>query len=156
MFKATSISLMEIIALLASSFPELELLKLDLSVHQATYDVDDFGSILTRFPSLRVIYLTCTFARLSLGSEDTNYMSHLSSADYPIAFNGQACVKSGLLHLTSLLAKQVRTLDSFYMNEMGYVRVEPDSRKSWYLLGWLHVLNSNRDVGGTLEQLRQS
>ncbi|KAJ3841836.1 hypothetical protein EV361DRAFT_168207 [Lentinula raphanica] len=99
-FQATSISLIEILALLASSFPKLELVYLDLSAHQATYDAaDDIASELARFPSLRVVYLNGAFARLSFGSKHAKYISPAHSADRTDAPNFDiGFVESGLLH----------------------------------------------------------
>ena len=55
----------------------------------------------------------------------------------------------------SCLAKQVRTLDSVYIEDAGY-DLEDDGKciQLWYFNGWLHVLNSERVIGGTLALVR--
>ncbi|KAJ3756202.1 hypothetical protein EV360DRAFT_72179 [Lentinula raphanica] len=131
-----NISYLEILALVASSFPKLECFHLIFRYyHDAILDIDDLGSVLACFSNLRVLYLCTAFK-------------------YFNTMDGRAHDKSKLLLLTSILAKRIRTLDSIHINEM-----EP--RATWnrirnfdlleYLRGWIHVLNSNRDVGGTLE-----
>ncbi|KAJ3996042.1 hypothetical protein F5050DRAFT_1895302, partial [Lentinula boryana] len=63
-----STSLLEILALISTSFPKLKTLTLDLDSHKATYDVDDLACVLARCSSLRVLYLHKVFKRLRFGS----------------------------------------------------------------------------------------
>ncbi|KAJ3711640.1 hypothetical protein DFJ43DRAFT_89324 [Lentinula guzmanii] len=62
-------SLVEILTLIASSFPKLEALTLDLYLHAyiGIYDADDLADVLARFSSLRVLYLQGAFKRLRFG-----------------------------------------------------------------------------------------
>ncbi|KAJ3711025.1 hypothetical protein C8R42DRAFT_728959 [Lentinula raphanica] len=147
--------LIETLALVASVFPKLEFLTLDLDRHQETYNIDELASVLARFSSLRVIYLECVYERLNFGPGNENLMrpvqrdgsTHSDSLD-----ELRARAESGLLLFTSRLVKQAKSLDLVHIDDMGY-----DSAGStrpaihWHLRGWLHVLNSNRDIGGTLD-----
>ncbi|KAJ3740024.1 hypothetical protein EV360DRAFT_90439 [Lentinula raphanica] len=50
-------SLIQMLALVASSFPRLETLTLNLDLHEATYDTIELVSVLTQFTSLRTVFL---------------------------------------------------------------------------------------------------
>ncbi|KAJ3969722.1 hypothetical protein EV361DRAFT_997981 [Lentinula raphanica] len=141
-------SLIEVLSLVASSFPKLEILSLNFDAHQVMHDVGDLGSVLARFSSLQVLYLEYAFEQLEFGSGDK--MPLVQRTDHTgSAFDGLSRAESGLLLFASRLAKQIQTLDLIYIHEDGYDEV---SRKIWFLKGWFHVLNSNRDVGGTPER----
>ncbi|KAJ3832558.1 hypothetical protein F5878DRAFT_453510 [Lentinula raphanica] len=142
-------SLIEILALVASSFPKLEILALNFDAHQVMHDIGDLVSVLARFSSLQVLYFEHAFGRLRFGSGDEMPLVQRRADHTDSAFDGLFRAEGGLLLFASRLAKQIRTLDLIYVNEDGYDRV---SRKSWFLRGWFQVLNSNRDVGGTPER----
>ncbi|KAJ3711382.1 hypothetical protein C8R42DRAFT_360367 [Lentinula raphanica] len=154
---AISTSLIGILQLVASSFPKLE--RVSLGTHQATYDIGDLASVFVRFSSLRVMFLDHISLRLDFETEDTNHTESLvSSADSTYPINGLlARAESEFLRVTSLLAKRsskrVRTVDSFHINQTGLYHLASGFSQRWHLRGWLHVLNGNRDVGGTLEQI---
>ncbi|KAJ3798871.1 hypothetical protein GGU11DRAFT_779417 [Lentinula aff. detonsa] len=139
-----STSLVEILTLISISFPELETLTLDLDSHRATYDVDDLAAVLGRCSSLRVLYLHNIFKRLRFRRR---CLPTVPTSTLDILAAGAA---SGLLTFTSRVAKEVLSLDTFYIKDMGYKYEEFGTRKRWYLIGWLHVLNGNRDVDGTV------
>ncbi|KAJ3772881.1 hypothetical protein FB446DRAFT_845216 [Lentinula raphanica] len=147
----SSTSLLEILTLAASSFPKLEVLTLNLGLHKAMYDIGDLASVLALFSSLRVLYLGDVFRRINFESRNTPSVLRVDSRDIRTVPKAQAEHKLSLL--TSCLAKQVRTLDSFHIEEQGYEDGKLGYRRyrHWSLRGWLHVLNSNREVGGTLQ-----
>ncbi|KAJ3712948.1 hypothetical protein C8R42DRAFT_309095 [Lentinula raphanica] len=143
-----STSLLEMLMLAASSFPKLRNLSLDLVLLKTTYNVNNFASALARFSSLRILYLSNVFRRISVES------GNVSSAQLDYSQNAfiapQAYVQHHTLLLTSCLAKQVITLDSIYVEEDGHEYDESGSVRRWSLRGWLHVLNSKREIDGTL------
>ncbi|KAJ3709661.1 hypothetical protein C8R42DRAFT_714784 [Lentinula raphanica] len=136
---ADTSSLLKLLVLLGISFPKLEFFHLLLRYgHDAMHDIDDLRSVLAQFPSLRVLYLTNVFRHID-----------------PESIDRRAHAKSKLLLLTSILAKRIRTLDSFYINEMDPTKDSMDfTFRPEFLKGWIHVLNDNRDVGGTLEYMQ--
>ncbi|KAJ3711152.1 hypothetical protein C8R42DRAFT_689647 [Lentinula raphanica] len=144
-------SLIQLLTLIAISFPKIERLTLsNLNQDAGRYDIADFTSVFARFSSLRVISFENVFGWLKFGSESDTPTSTVQRA--AIVHDLKARVKSGLLVFTSCLAKQVRTLDSIYISEMGSESDNSGNHaKSWHLSGWLHVLNGNRDIGGTLK-----
>ncbi|KAJ3835387.1 hypothetical protein F5878DRAFT_692857 [Lentinula raphanica] len=147
-----STSIIEILTLVASSFPKLEVLTLGLNQHEEMYDIDDLASVLARFSSLRILYLDEVFARLKFGPEFQTLMPLVQQFDTPDVFDEmRARAESGLLLFASHLAKQVRTLDSIHMSDTGYGYDNSGNRVgSWFLTKWLHVLNGNRDISELL------
>ncbi|KAJ3772246.1 hypothetical protein FB446DRAFT_845733 [Lentinula raphanica] len=141
--------LIEILVLVASVLPKLEFLTLGLRLQKATYDIDELASAIAPFSSLRFIELESVYGLLDFGPGNERTLRD-SWTNLPVQSRARA--ESGLLLLTSYLVKKARSLDSVYIDDVGY---EPDNSsirsQSWRLRGWLHVLNSNRDVGGTLE-----
>ncbi|KAJ3763485.1 hypothetical protein EV360DRAFT_78355 [Lentinula raphanica] len=139
-------SLVEILMLVASSFPKLEDLSLDLGTDKGMYDIDDLSSVLARFSSLRVVHLHKVFDRLRFPSRNEKDMHQLRRIDYTSAlakFITRA--ESGILRYISLLAERVRSLDFFHVNEL--VIHEP-GQGGYLVIGWLQVINSDQDVGG--------
>ncbi|KAJ3827398.1 hypothetical protein F5880DRAFT_1537856 [Lentinula raphanica] len=148
---SASISLIEILTLVASSFPKLEMLTLKLGQHEEKYHINDLASAFARFSSLRVLYLEKVFDRLKTEIETLTPL--LQRRSTPIALDDlRDDVKSRLLLFASHLARHVRTLDSIHIDEAGYEydNAAGVSLGNWYLSGWLHVLNGNRDIGGIL------
>ncbi|KAJ3824046.1 hypothetical protein F5880DRAFT_438411 [Lentinula raphanica] len=144
-----STSLIEILALVASSFPQLEVLTLNLNDHQAIYHVNDLATTLGLFLSLRTLFLDGVYNQLDLGSN--NVLPPVRQVD---AANRDdvlhARVETAILWLTSLIAKAAKNLDIINIREGG--NVDGNEGKHWRLGGWLHVLNGNRDIGGTLQR----
>ncbi|KAJ3827396.1 hypothetical protein F5880DRAFT_1699377 [Lentinula raphanica] len=144
--------LLEILTLIASVFPQLESLTLKLNAHEGMYDIGDLCSVIARFSSLRVVYFHKVFDRLNFGHEIvkiTPSHRHIDVTD-PVGY-WRTRAKRGLFLFTSRLAKQVKTLDSIHISDMGYNHDDSDNRIGpWYLTGWLHVLNGNRAIGGRL------
>ncbi|KAJ3718702.1 hypothetical protein C8R42DRAFT_711087 [Lentinula raphanica] len=156
-----SASLVNILSLVASSFPKLEILSLDLTKNKEHYDAGVLSSVLARCSSLRVVYLKNVSKWLRFGSA-------IEARCFPLARPTRrattvtlevsevlACAEIALLQLTALLAKQVRTLESFFIDDTGHGR-NNRSAERWYLVGWLHVLNFDRKVGGTLQRFTDS
>ncbi|KAJ3979752.1 hypothetical protein F5890DRAFT_1545223 [Lentinula detonsa] len=149
-----STSLVEILTLISTSFPKLETLTLDLDSHKASYDVDDLAAVLGRCPSLRVLYLHNVFKRLRFGSRCLPTVCRANSTSILDRLAARAA--SGLSTFTSRVAKKVLSLDTIYIYDMGYEYEKFGSGKRWYLVGWLHVLNGNRDVDGTVRCKNES
>ncbi|KAJ3798372.1 hypothetical protein GGU11DRAFT_808331 [Lentinula aff. detonsa] len=143
-----STSLVEILTLISTSFPKLETLTLDLDSHKATYDVDDLAAVLGRCSSLRVLYLHNVFKRLRFRSRCLPTVCRGNSTSTLDRLAARAA--SGLSMFTSRVAKKVLSLDTIYIYDMGYEYEKFGSGQRWYLVGWLHVLNGNRDVDGTV------
>ncbi|KAJ3710973.1 hypothetical protein C8R42DRAFT_648399 [Lentinula raphanica] len=146
-------SLIEVLVLAASFFPKLEVFTLDLCLHNMRYDIDDLVSALAHFPSLQVLSLNDVFYWLDFESgnrKTTPVVTVKPTKSLVDVFHElRARYESGLSLFTSCLAEQVRSLDSVHINDKGY---DSDVSRGWYLSGWIHVLNGNRDVGGTLHQ----
>ncbi|KAJ3825058.1 hypothetical protein F5880DRAFT_1555447 [Lentinula raphanica] len=140
----TGHSLIEQLSFLASSFPKLEILSLELERHEGMYDIGDLCSAFALFSSLRVVYLEDILTRLPFGSEVQNLMTR--RVDYELQVHAQTEV----LAFTSCLAKHVRTLDSVHIVDAGYDRDNDGiDIQIWSFKGWLHVLNSDRLVSDT-------
>ncbi|KAJ3754998.1 hypothetical protein EV360DRAFT_86319 [Lentinula raphanica] len=133
--------LIEILVLVASVLPKLEFLTLGLRLQKATYDIDELASAIAPFSSLRFIELESVYGLLDFGPGNERTLRD-SWTNLPVQSRARA--ESGLLLLTSYLVKKARSLDSVYIDDVGY---EPDNSsirsQSWCLRGWLHVLNSN-------------
>ncbi|KAJ3772241.1 hypothetical protein FB446DRAFT_800736 [Lentinula raphanica] len=146
-------SLIEVLMLVASLFPKLKVFTLNLSLHNMRYEIDDLVSALAQFLSLRVVYLNDVFYWLDFdsGNKKTTPVVTVEPVKslVDVFHELRAHYESGLSLFTSCLAEQVRSLDSVHINDKGY---DSDISRGWYLSGWIHVLNSNRDVGGTLLQ----
>ncbi|KAJ3841669.1 hypothetical protein EV361DRAFT_944843 [Lentinula raphanica] len=140
-------SLIEILSLLASSFPKLEILSLELESDLGKYHISGLCSAFAQFPSLRVVYVEDILYRLPFGSEVQNLISQ--GVDHV-----QVHAKRELLAFTSCLAKQVRTLESVYILDGGYDHDDDGiDIQLWWFKGWLHVLDSDRrDISETFVQ----
>ncbi|KAJ3834902.1 hypothetical protein F5878DRAFT_629399 [Lentinula raphanica] len=140
----TGHSLIEQLSFLASSFPKLEILSLDLERHEGMYDIGDLCSAFALFSSLRVVYLEDILDRLPFGSEVQNLLIR------GVAYELQVHAQTEVLAFTSCLAKHVRTLDSVHIVDAGYDRDNDGiDIQIWSFKGWLHVLNSDRLVSDT-------
>ncbi|KAJ3711641.1 hypothetical protein DFJ43DRAFT_1107553 [Lentinula guzmanii] len=143
-------SLVELLTLIASSFPKLKTLTLDLYLHADTYDAHDLADVLARFSSLRVLFLHHIFKRLRFGSRrcvtPLRYANRTSPLD-----TLAARAESGLVWFTSRVAKRVLSLDTIFINDMGRKYKKHGRGSHWYLEGWLQVLN-DRDVDGVLQR----
>ncbi|KAJ3754999.1 hypothetical protein EV360DRAFT_86320 [Lentinula raphanica] len=150
-----STSLIEILMLVASAFPKLEILTLNLELHVGMYEIGNLISALAHFSSLRVLYLDNVFKRLAFGSEDEKLMLPVQQAESTDSIL-RVRAESGLFLFVSCLAKQARALEHICIDDSGYEYDKSgDSTRLWTLQGWLHVLNGNRDVGGTLANTSQ-
>ncbi|KAJ3726793.1 hypothetical protein C8R42DRAFT_707652 [Lentinula raphanica] len=144
-------SLIKMLKLIISSFPKLESLALNLDGHLVKYKINEIASQLIQLSSLRAVYLEGFYERLFFKSRDKKRMSLTQGVQDTDTLEGR--VEHGLLLMASHLAKRVKTLDFIWIFDAGRISYyESDSIHSsyWRLIGWLHVLNSNRDVGGKL------
>ncbi|KAJ3966367.1 hypothetical protein EV361DRAFT_575082 [Lentinula raphanica] len=150
-----SASLVDIISLVASSFPRLEELMLNLDEGENSYKIDDLASAFAHFSCLNFVHLSNVFKRLSFDfGNDAIMTSELidSSRLHEKVLINAACAESGIRQLAAELAKRIRTLYSFHIEDTGLIMVFPRfvPDQQWHIEGWLHVLNGNRDVGGKL------
>ncbi|KAJ3745661.1 hypothetical protein DFH05DRAFT_1610799 [Lentinula detonsa] len=144
-----STSLVEILTLISTSFPKLETLTLNLDSHKATYDVDKLAAVFARFSSLRVLYLHKVFKRLRFGSR--RCVRPVRCVDRTSVLDTTAArAESGLLWFISRVAKRASSLDAIYIDDRGYEYEKTSTGERWLLVGWLHVLNGNREVDGRL------
>ncbi|KAJ3969547.1 hypothetical protein EV361DRAFT_951361 [Lentinula raphanica] len=144
-------SLIEILTLVASSFPKLEALTLgpDCSYGpKATYRFSDVATVLGQFSCLRTLSLV----------EPSRILNFRSDEFFPLVRPVEpantidvlyARVETGTLWYASRLARDVRSLDTIHFDDMGYTH---DTQDHWALRGWLHVLNGDREVRGTVER----
>ncbi|KAJ3831979.1 hypothetical protein F5878DRAFT_671685 [Lentinula raphanica] len=145
-FTNHSQSLNEILTHIASSFPRLEALDLDLSSHQGMYDIDNLASTFARFSYLRVVFFMDVFCRLKFGLEDKKLMPPAHPPDsHPTPNELSARAECGLTLFSLRLAEQIKTLKEIHILDFGYAN-DDHHTISWSLHGCLCVLNSNRDV----------
>ncbi|KAJ3843135.1 hypothetical protein EV361DRAFT_28619 [Lentinula raphanica] len=149
---AARTSLIKILELVAISFPKLEMLILDLDRHVGMYDIGDLVSAFARFSSLRVVEFHNVFRRLKFGPElNVTLMLPVQRDDFRNEDASRACAERVLLTFAARLAKQVRTLDSIYINDCNFKCLTFENigyTPPWHFSGWFHVLNVNRDIGG--------
>ncbi|KAJ3834731.1 hypothetical protein F5878DRAFT_343931 [Lentinula raphanica] len=142
-------SLTEKLPLVASSFPKLEVLHLNLQYDKGMYDINDLSSALGCFSSLSIVYPQNFRGRLTFKPSIARLM--LSIQRDSTLDEMEARARTELFTFASCLVKQVRTLDSVYIDEQG---IELDNfthpTGEWFLEGWLNVINSNRELGGSL------
>ncbi|KAJ3754178.1 hypothetical protein EV360DRAFT_87069 [Lentinula raphanica] len=163
----TSDSLIEKLSLLASSFPQIEILTLCLSECGDVYDIGELSSLLARFSCLRVVCLKYFAAQLSLDPkiEKSLPMPPIRRVDPTHKELNTSAEHRGLWAFASCLVKQVRTLNSVYIEDIGYEdddidyadNVDEDTGElietdiiCWDIEGRLHVLDGNRVISGTL------
>ncbi|KAJ3819752.1 hypothetical protein EV361DRAFT_389409 [Lentinula raphanica] len=147
--------LIRILNLIATSFPKLEFLALDLESHQATYYINDFVTAIAQFSSLKQLYLDEVYHRLDFGSNQLlSPVRQVEPTDVVDAL--YALVETGILWYTSRLAREARSLDTVYVSNQGSDYSHNDnigvSNLSCHLSGWFHTLNDIQDVSGTLRR----
>ncbi|KAJ3775923.1 hypothetical protein FB446DRAFT_723344 [Lentinula raphanica] len=142
-------SLVEILALIASSFPKLQNLDLNLDGHEATYHVHDFVTAFKEFSSLRMLFLSGAFKRLDFGSD--KLLPPVRPLNSTVALDALiAHAETGTLWYTSRIANEARSLESFYIREESYETQTDIAGQAWHLIGLFHVMNGNRDIRGTI------
>ncbi|KAJ3717473.1 hypothetical protein C8R42DRAFT_724383 [Lentinula raphanica] len=119
-------SLTEKLPLVASSFPKLEVLHLNLQYDKGMYDINDLSSALACFSSLRIVFLQNFHGRLTFKPSIARLM--LSIQRDSTLDEMKAHAQTELLTFASCLVKQVRTLDSVYIDEQGIDNREIDGR----------------------------
>ncbi|KAJ3973232.1 hypothetical protein EV361DRAFT_77842 [Lentinula raphanica] len=131
------------LSLLASSFPELEVLRLNFDSDLGKYD---------NFSYLRVVHIVDIVRRLPFGSEIENRMRPGQQVETtPTLHEIRVGAERELLAFISCVAKQVRTLDLVYIDDAGSGYDDDEEYiQLWGFKGWLHVLNSKRVIGGML------
>ncbi|KAJ3755844.1 hypothetical protein EV360DRAFT_85514 [Lentinula raphanica] len=152
-FSITSASkvVIEFLDLVASLYPKLEALTINFDRHSQTYDIDDLASVFARFPSLRIIYFKNVYERLYFRPENESFIHPVPrEGSTDLFIEPLARAESRLILFTSRVAKQARNLDLVHIDDSGTKFVVPGYVGHWFLQGWLRVLNSDRDVVGTL------
>ncbi|KAJ3769165.1 hypothetical protein FB446DRAFT_748933 [Lentinula raphanica] len=145
-----SASLIEILSLVASSFPQLEVLRLDVMKHKPTYHINDLTTVFQQFLSLKTLYLLGVYDRLDFGSNQE--LPYVHEVDFTDALDVLcARAETGLLWFISKVAREARSLDMIYLSDDGYDNGN-NRLKAWHLSGWLLVLDGMRNVGGTLKR----
>ncbi|KAJ3818052.1 hypothetical protein F5880DRAFT_1617710 [Lentinula raphanica] len=142
-----STSLIEILALVASSFPKLETFTLNLESHKATYHVNNLAAVFRQFLSLRTLSLYEVYKRLTFGSDDFPPLVRQVHLTNSVKVK-LARAETGLLWFSSQVAKAARTLDAIYIDET--VIKWNLGQDEWHVKGWLHVMNGDRDIDGSL------
>ncbi|KAJ3831266.1 hypothetical protein F5878DRAFT_667742 [Lentinula raphanica] len=150
----SSSSLVELLTLISSSFPKLESLTLNAEYHKTSYRVDDLVSTFARFPSLRVLYLHRFRKRLAFGSGTERCMPSVQDFESAGFEELISRAENRLLSFTSLLVKQVRSLDSIYIEDMGYEHEKTGHGRLWRSRGWLRVYNGERKLIGGVGRTR--
>ncbi|KIK64946.1 hypothetical protein GYMLUDRAFT_258495 [Collybiopsis luxurians FD-317 M1] len=147
-----SASLIDILQLLASSFPAIETLTLDLRDHKDSYHIDDLADALHRFLRLRHLRLVQIFKRLESGRNEPWHSQRVFDAadEFKNEKMLPANVETGLIWFTSRIAKRVRTLDAFHIDQRGSQHEFTGTGFGWRLSRWLQVIGGNRDVDGGL------
>ncbi|KAJ3824047.1 hypothetical protein F5880DRAFT_1562845 [Lentinula raphanica] len=146
---STDASLTQLFKPLASSFPKVKQLSLLFSSNSKhIYHVNDLATALGQFSSLNELSINNVLERLEF-FERNKSLPPIRQVDSTDASDAQrARVETGLLWYASLLAKEVRSLDTFHINDQCPAL---DSYRGgyWYSVGF-RVTNGNRDVCGIL------
>ncbi|KAF5392028.1 hypothetical protein D9757_003274 [Collybiopsis confluens] len=149
----TSHSLIQILSTVACFFPEIEILSLDMEeVYKGAYAMDELVAVLRRFPSMRTLHLN-RFTR-QLGFEGTPRWKPLrpftkNTIIEKLALDHEASVVWYISHL----AKELRSLDAFHILDRGFLWKDVNIGPTWYLSGWLYVVNGRREVDNKLDVL---
>ncbi|KAJ3772904.1 hypothetical protein FB446DRAFT_735020 [Lentinula raphanica] len=138
------------LAVVASSFPTVE----NVTVHlfpvcygskEPCIHAKDFATVLAQFPSLKQLLLSRPHTRLDVDID----LDEKLSAQCRIGFNTPFFEEFMALWCTAWIATEIRSLHAIYIEDTGR-----DCLTLWHLEGWLHVKNSDRDIGGTLIRRR--
>ncbi|KAE9406386.1 hypothetical protein BT96DRAFT_251626 [Gymnopus androsaceus JB14] len=152
-------SLIEILSLLYSSFPEIQTLRLEFagrSTPGLAYHIDDVIAVLRLFSSLEILALHCSFKRLHFGRRKLwcalPRVGNTSQLEAPSAAN---IAEAGMLWYTSRFVQRIPSLQAFDIHEEAYYDEEFGCSGRWFVKGWLNVLNApsgSREVVGTLNK----
>ncbi|KAE9406388.1 hypothetical protein BT96DRAFT_1014896 [Gymnopus androsaceus JB14] len=151
-------SLIEILSLLYSSFPEIQTLVLGFEGKSTreSYYIDDVIAILRLFSSLEILGLHCSFKRLDFGRRKPwRALAHVGNTDQLEAPSAADIAEGGIFWYTSRIAQRIPSLQAFDIHEEAYYNEDNCCGGRWFVKGWLHVLNSpngGREVVGTLNK----
>ncbi|KAE9385786.1 hypothetical protein BT96DRAFT_1026479 [Gymnopus androsaceus JB14] len=151
-------SVIEILSLLSSFFPEIQTLSLKFEgrpTRGLTYHIDDAIAILHLFSSLEILALHCLFKRLHFGNRKPWHA--LARVGNTGQFEPSAAdiTEAGLLWYTLRIAQRIPSLQAFEIHEEAYYDEEFCCGGRWFVKGWLHVQNApsgGREVVGTLKK----
>ncbi|KAJ3820911.1 hypothetical protein F5880DRAFT_897777 [Lentinula raphanica] len=148
-----TIPLIEMLTLMVTSFPNLEVLQfqdLVLISQETTYHIDELTAVFKQFSFLKTLYLDGVYNLLDFGN--IKLPPPIRQVDSADALDIKlARAETGLLWFTSRVAKEIKCLNALYISE----KPDPYQQLSmyyWQLTGWLHVINGNRGIGGMLQQ----
>ncbi|KAJ3816602.1 hypothetical protein F5880DRAFT_1619139 [Lentinula raphanica] len=129
------------LSLLASSFPELEVLRLNFDSDLGKYDNEDLSSVFAQFSYLRVVHIMDIVRRLPFGSEIENRMRPGRQVETtPTLHEIRVGAERELLAFISCVAKQVRTLDLVYIDDAGSGYDDDEEYiQLWGFKGWFHA-----------------
>ncbi|KAF5392106.1 hypothetical protein D9757_003328 [Collybiopsis confluens] len=150
-----SYSLIKILSLVASHFPTIEILSLDLEFHSDTYLVDDLVAVLRKFPRIDTLNFSHIFHRLMF----TNKEQQCWEPSRPLIRHSflekdVVNIEAGLVWFISHLAKELDGLEASYIEEEGICSSDeitengPDLK--WDMRGWLHVRDGSREIDNRL------
>ncbi|KIK52302.1 hypothetical protein GYMLUDRAFT_77894 [Collybiopsis luxurians FD-317 M1] len=140
--------LLETLSLVSSSFPAVELLALNLANYQEIVPIDQFAAVLARFSFLRVLHLYDIFKQFSFDrGGNLEVQREVNMNDQHEV--GAAVTKNNVLRCTSCIAKEVPSLEAFYVSEQFY-GVDNQLHK-----GWLYVVGAERKAEGELKKVIQ-
>ncbi|KAF5391981.1 hypothetical protein D9757_003327 [Collybiopsis confluens] len=145
-------SLIEILSVLASHFPRLQALYLDLSSHRATYLADNFAAALGYFPCLRNLHLIHVFHRLEL--EQGQPLLPLRPLTGNSSVERDAVhTEAGVVWLASHLAKKLRPLEAIHIEEANWGHLHSigiyGRHVKWNLKGWI-LVDDGREIDSRL------
>ncbi|KAJ3830247.1 hypothetical protein F5880DRAFT_1516208 [Lentinula raphanica] len=140
---SADMSLVEMLARVASSFPQLKKLTLNLNRHQATYHINDLAPVFGHFSSLQSLHLFMLYRRLDFGNTEFPPLIRTSGATNSDDAK-LARVETGLLWFASWVAREARNLD--------YIFTDSDTVQPWRLLGSFSMKNADRDVSGRIQR----
>ncbi|KAJ3748195.1 hypothetical protein EV360DRAFT_76302 [Lentinula raphanica] len=146
-------SLVEMLARLASSFPKLEKLTLDLNRHQGSYPINDLAPVFGHFSkSLGTLYLLGVNLRLEY--RNTEFPPLIRTAGPTNADDAMLTrVETGLLWFASWVARETRNLNYIFTTDT-VLRSGSQLRhgESWCILGSFPVKSGNRDIVGSIQR----
>ncbi|KAJ3752487.1 hypothetical protein EV360DRAFT_88706 [Lentinula raphanica] len=104
----------------------------------------EFATAFAQFTSLKQLSICGLYGRLNFGSPKIQPPIRRLIGNSTTMFDEELRV----LWYVAWVAKEIRHLDAIYI-----VDTERHINTYWCLEGWLLVVNDNREIGGTLEQI---
>ncbi|KAF5367619.1 hypothetical protein D9757_010658 [Collybiopsis confluens] len=144
--------LIEVLAVVHTSFPDIKTLDLDLKIHRARYSIDDVIRVLSKLSSLQVLSLRSFFSQLHPEPKQQARPVRKVDRNDPRAYFAARAEPAIFWH-ASRIARSMPSLEAFHIDEVGYDNESSSRSRQWVLAGWLHVHGGTRDVDGSLQLL---